>query len=432
MKKILCSLLMLGTLLLLGTTASACPQPTCGNTQYTHTYLSDSQHTITCTQCNFSWTASHHGGTAYCQVKKICSDCQHEYGDYAANTHKVAKFVDNGDGTHTSVCLYCSKVLTSAHTLNRIFVTWPEQYSETGILYVTYTTHCAGYCGYGTEPQTAKAQLRSFTHYVCGEPGTITYDCTIAGQTFTRTYHRGPAAHLWDAPQWQWNSDCTTANATFVCRRDSSHTKTVSASITSTTSDASSSGRQITYTATVTLDGKRYTDSRTRTLTTHNHVFSSWEPIGTDRHQAWCTADGCAHSATQPCALYPLPLEGRTAEICLVCGRFGEETLPLASAAVATGHQASKGVPLVRMSSADSTFSYRVITFAQVYAGQVCSFENTASISIPLSEAVSCQLYQVVITDGIPTLVEAPFTYADTCLRFNASESGVYLLMPSP
>ena len=60
------------------------------------------------------------------------------------------------------------------------------------------------------------------------------------------------------APTFTWSSDYKSAKAVFTCKRDASHKKEVTATVTSETED-----NETTYTAKVTLDGKTYTDTKT-------------------------------------------------------------------------------------------------------------------------------------------------------------------------
>lgn len=74
--------------------------------------------------------------------------------------------------------------------------------------------------------------------------------------------------HDWQQPTFTWNADKTKAIATFVCARDKSHTKVVDAVVTSKVTKeptASTTGEKV-LTATVTLDGKTYSENQTLSL----------------------------------------------------------------------------------------------------------------------------------------------------------------------
>ena len=74
-------------------------------------------------------------------------------------------------------------------------------------------------------------------------------------------YEPGSCAsgHAWGEPSWAWAEDLSSAAATFVCARDSSHTQTVEATV-----EKSVSGCTVTYTATVSFEGNTYTDVRVK------------------------------------------------------------------------------------------------------------------------------------------------------------------------
>ncbi len=68
-----------------------------------------------------------------------------------------------------------------------------------------------------------------------------------------------PGEHLWGEPTWEWAEDFSSATATFVCKRDATHTTTLNATVEETQEDG-----KLVYTATVTgPDGKTYTDVKT-------------------------------------------------------------------------------------------------------------------------------------------------------------------------
>ena len=78
--------------------------------------------------------------------------------------------------------------------------------------------------------------------------------------------------HAWGEPTWTWTGNetdgYTAATATFVCKRDSEHTKEETASVSyevtkEPTTEAEGEGA---YTATVTVDGTEYTDVKVVTL----------------------------------------------------------------------------------------------------------------------------------------------------------------------
>ena len=126
----------------------------------------------------------------------------------------------------------------------------------------------------------------------CEETGVRTYTATVTFQgknyTDTRTETLPSLGHAWGEPVWTWTG-CGAAEASFACARDAGHVKVLPASITSevTTQPGCSTEGVRTYTATVTLEGKNYTDTRTETLPSLGHKT---QLVGAKA--ATCTEDG--------------------------------------------------------------------------------------------------------------------------------------------
>ena len=79
----------------------------------------------------------------------------------------------------------------------------------------------------------------------------------------TRTEKLAGSGHAYGEPTWEWAEDYSSAKATFVCAKDSTHTRTLDATVTSETVEptATTDGKT-TYTAKVTFQDKDYTDTR--------------------------------------------------------------------------------------------------------------------------------------------------------------------------
>ncbi len=112
----------------------------------------------------------------------------------------------------------------------------------------------------------------------CTEDGVRTYTATVTfeGKTYTdtKTDVIKATGHKWGEPTWSW-TNVDSATASFTCENDASHKETVKATITvEDTKKATCTEDGVrTYTATVTLDGKVYTDTKTRTLPATGHNF---------------------------------------------------------------------------------------------------------------------------------------------------------------
>ena len=172
------------------------------------------------------------------------------------------------------------------------------------------------------EEVTAAVTSEITTHASCESTGVRTYTATVTFQgknyTDTRTEVLPALGHAWGEPVWTWTG-YGAAEASFACARDAGHVKVLPASITSevTTQPGCSTEGVRTYTATVTLDGKNYTDTRTETLPSLGHKT---QLVGAKA--ATCTEDGYTGD-----------------EVCKTCG----ETVTKGEVVKATGHHYQDG-----------------------------------------------------------------------------------------
>ena len=151
-------------------------------------------------------------------------------------------------------------------------------------------------------------------HWVCSVCGKLFSDAEGKNETTLEALTIGALGHAWGEPVWTWTG-YGAAEASFACARDAGHVKVLPASITSevtTQPDCSTEGVR-TYTATVTLDGKSYTDARTETLPSLGHKT---QLVGAK--PATCTDDGYTGD-----------------EVCTVCG----ETVKKGEVIPALGHK---------------------------------------------------------------------------------------------
>ena len=167
------------------------------------------------------------------------------------------------------------------------------------------------------EEVTAAVTSEITTPASCESTGVRTYTATVTfqGQTYTdtKTETLPAAGHAWGQPVWQWAGFA--AQAVFACARDAGHTQTLTAAVTSqvTTEPGCESTGVRTYTATVTLEGRTYTDTKTETLPATGHKT---QLVGAKA--ATCTEDGYTGD-----------------EVCTVCG----ETVKKGEVIPAPGHK---------------------------------------------------------------------------------------------
>ena len=98
--------------------------------------------------------------------------------------------------------------------------------------------------------------------------GTIEYTatCTVDGQTYTDVQTVIFDSHTYGEPEFNWSLGCSSCTATFTCTdEDCDYTQTVDCKVTSETiAEANDeTGETKEYTATCTINGKTYSDTKT-------------------------------------------------------------------------------------------------------------------------------------------------------------------------
>ena len=146
------------------------------------------------------------------------------------------------------------------HKYGTPIFTWSKDYS---------TAEAAFTCENDkTHVETVKAKVTPETvDATCEVAGKTVYTATVEfeGKTYIDSKETEIKAigHKYGTPVFTWSDDYSTAEATFTCANDKTHVKKVDAKITSETVDATctTEGR-VTYTASVIVEGKTYTDSK--------------------------------------------------------------------------------------------------------------------------------------------------------------------------
>lgn len=129
----------------------------------------------------------------------------------------------------------------------------------------------------------------------CTEKGKDVYTATATVKdaegkteigTLTDTYEVELAAlgHKYGAPVWNWTkgeNNTYTATATFTCANDEKHVETVNAKVTEKSDGATcTEAGKITYTATVTFEGKDYKGTKTEEVAALGHDYKVSEKDG--------------------------------------------------------------------------------------------------------------------------------------------------------
>ena len=155
-------------------------------------------------------------------------------------------------------------------------------------------------------------------HWVCSVCGKLFSDAEGKNETTLEALIIPATGHAWGQPAWTWTGT-ESASAVFTCGNDGSHTQTLTAAVTSevTTQPGCESTGVRTYTATVTFQGKNYTDTRTEVLPALGHKT---QLVGAKA--ATCTEDGYTGD-----------------EVCTVC----QEVVKKGEVIPATGHDYKDG-----------------------------------------------------------------------------------------
>ncbi len=126
------------------------------------------------------------------------------------------------------------------------------------------------------------------TKATCTKAGKITYTATAAfnGKDYTNTREEAIKAigHKYGEPTWNWTkgeNNTYTATATFTCANDEKHVETVDAKVTEKSDGATcTEAGKITYTATVTFEGKDYKGTKTEEVAALGHDYKVSEKDG--------------------------------------------------------------------------------------------------------------------------------------------------------
>ncbi len=140
-------------------------------------------------------------------------------------------------------------------------------------------------------------------HIHCSECNTVLSDdsCTYQSNSCTQDKKcqycqhvlENSAGHDWDTVTYDWADDYSACTASRVCKRDSTHTETLQATVSSTTTATCTAAGVTTYTA---VFGETWAATQTASVNTDGPVHAYVETARTD---ATCTVDG---SVTYTCS----------------------------------------------------------------------------------------------------------------------------------
>ena len=162
------------------------------------------------------------------------------------------------------------------HDYARVGWNWASDYSK-----ATLTFKCK-VCDH---EEIVPAEItQEISEPTCLEDGRSVYTAVVEfeGSEYTsvKDITLSKLGHDWGEPTWSWTGSAaegyTAAEATFICLRDDEHTKTIEADIREKTDAATCEATgKITYTASVTLNGEDYSDTKEKILTALGHSWST-------------------------------------------------------------------------------------------------------------------------------------------------------------
>ncbi|MBP5243019.1 MAG: hypothetical protein J6Z36_04945, partial [Clostridia bacterium] len=263
-----------------------------GDTEHTHTYgegvittnptcTTDGVKTFTCTAGDNSYT-------------EVVPALGHDYGEavwtWTADNTATATFSCSRDAAHVEVV-----------TATIASQTTPATYDADGKTVYTATVAFEGKTYTDSKEVTVPALRHNLEHHegkaaTCTDVGWEAYDtCKDADCDYT-TYKEIPAlGHNYGAAAWTWAAD-NTATAKFTCSRDAKHVEVVTATVTSKITPATcvAAGKTV-YTATVTFEGKTYTDTKEVAIPALGHDYGeavwTWAADNTAKATFTCSHD---------------------------------------------------------------------------------------------------------------------------------------------
>lgn len=213
----------------------------------------------------------------------------------------------------------------------------------------------------------------------CTEDGTTKGShCETCNETLSTATTIPKLGHTWKQTGYTWSANYTTCSVDFTCKNDSSHTMSLSATVSDsiTPSTCVTKGTHL-YTATLTYDGNTYTDTKTIDLPIDPDTHPEDKITATDGKAATCTEDGYSSGV-----------------ICSACN----QTITAESVISATGHNYTPSYNW----SADGTSCKLTLT---------CANDSTHVVSnIDMNTALTSSIAPTCTTTGSNTYTST-YTY---------------------
>ncbi len=236
---------------------------------------------------------AHVWADATCTAARTCSVCGITEGDPLGHDYGVGASCDK-----PATCRRCG-----ASTGNALGHDWadPEFTWSNGNRTCTATFTCKRDAAH-TESATAAVTTKN-SDATCTEAGGVIYTAVVVrgDQTYsteTQGESTTPLGHDWTRPMYTWSADYSTCKVTLTCSRDGNHKREEIMTVSSTgTPPTCTVAGSATYTSTVNIDGKTYTDTQTFTSEALGHQYG--DPVFTWGSDGDCKAEVvCAHDSS--------------------------------------------------------------------------------------------------------------------------------------
>ncbi len=261
----------------------------------------------------YSWDANQN-----CTVTLKClNDEDHVYTEIGKNTTETTPATCEGTGSVKYTATFTiNSTLTSTHTETLAALghkwgdpAWTWTGNDTDGYTATVKLVCDRVASHEATPDVTVT--KETVAPTCEKDGRIVYTATatLDGRTYkdTKITIQPAKGHDWQAPVFTWtqaeNGGYSAATALIACNNDPAHNQTLNCALTTETDNATcTEGGIVTYTATVTFNGRTYTETKTAEVTALGHKYEfvdfTWTGNDNDGYTAAVANFKCANDPT--------------------------------------------------------------------------------------------------------------------------------------